>query len=353
MARGTRESTWLVARRCLAIIRRVQRGPATREELVQAVLAAEGEDAYDGARGERLKSKVEKDLIRIRDRLYVDVYYDRQAGGYVIKDTWLPLLDLPDEDLATIAWLEQTFSPESPQHDEVHALLGRLRFYLGLERRREIMRQREQVAIDLARRDDDSISPGVEAKLEDALHRRVRVAFDYYAPGRPDEEPRRHTVAPYERYFKRGHEYLHGYCYAIEGPEGRHAPGAYYTYRLGRIANVQVLSQKLPPTPPPARRYDVVYELAPVIAQGGVSSHHAIEIQAVEERDDGSALVRGTTTDLFAAVQALMRYRHNCRVVGGPAMVQRMEEVVRKMAELYGVVESSGSRLVESSFDRV
>lgn len=336
--RGTRESTWLVARRCLAIVRRVQRGPATREELVRAVLHQEGKDAYDGAEGDTLKSKLEKDLIRVRRRLRVDVFYDRQAGGYVIKDTWLPLLELPDEDLATIAWLEQTFGPESPQHEEVHALLGRLRSYLDIDRRREIMRQREQVAVDLRRRDEDEIPDAVTARLEDAMHRRVRVTFDYYAPGRPDEASRRHTVDPYERYFKRGHEYLRGYCRSIEGPEGRHEPRVYYTYRLGRIANVQVLSQRLPPTRPPVRTYEVVYELAPVIAKGGVSSHHAIDIDTVEHRDDGSAVVRGMTEDPFATVQALIRYRHNCKVIGGSAVVQRMEEAVRKMAEVYGVV---------------
>jgi len=37
MPRGKRESHWLVIRRCLAIVRRVQRGPACWEELVEAV----------------------------------------------------------------------------------------------------------------------------------------------------------------------------------------------------------------------------------------------------------------------------------------------------------------------------
>ena len=39
MLRGTRESHWLVIRRCLAIIRRVQRGPARWEELLQEIVA--------------------------------------------------------------------------------------------------------------------------------------------------------------------------------------------------------------------------------------------------------------------------------------------------------------------------
>lgn len=39
MTRGRRESQWLVMRRCLAIIRRAQRRAASREELIEAVLA--------------------------------------------------------------------------------------------------------------------------------------------------------------------------------------------------------------------------------------------------------------------------------------------------------------------------
>ena len=94
-------------------------------------------------------------MRRIRSKLGIKLYFDRQAGGYVIKDTWLPLLDLPDEDLATIAWLEQTFDHDSPQHDEVHALLGRLRSYLAPERRAKIERHRTALVMDLVRPDTE------------------------------------------------------------------------------------------------------------------------------------------------------------------------------------------------------
>jgi hypothetical protein len=38
MPHGMHESDWLVIRRCLAIIRRIQREPAHWQELVEAVL---------------------------------------------------------------------------------------------------------------------------------------------------------------------------------------------------------------------------------------------------------------------------------------------------------------------------
>jgi hypothetical protein len=45
--------------------------------------------------------------------------------------------------------------------------------------------------------------------------------------------------------------------------------------------------------------------------------------------------VRGTTDSVFWAIQALMHYRHNCRVLGGPEMLREMRATVQKMAEIY------------------
>lgn len=336
MPRGKRESAWLVIRRCLAIIGRVQRGPARREELIQAVLAHDHE-AYGETQGEALYRRLENDLQRIRRHLLVDVYFDRRAGGYVIRDTWLPLLDLPDEDLATIAWLEETFGLDSPQHDEVHALLGRLRLYLGTERLAALERCRTALAMDLGQRDQDQVRPGVWDGLTKALLERRRVELIYLSPRYDDGQPRRHVVEPYRRYFDttRGHYYLRAYCCTIDGPAGRQEPRRYRTYRLGRILELTVLPHKMSPLPPPVPCYAVEYELVPQVARLGVTRHPWIEIREVERREDGSALVRGETEDLFWATQTLLHYGPNCRVVGGPEMVQRMRRIVREMAALY------------------
>jgi predicted DNA-binding transcriptional regulator YafY len=337
MSPGHRESEWLVIRRCLAIIRRVQRGPATRDDLLQAVRLQERAEAYGGVEGEALHRRLENDLRRIRDNLRVDLYFDRQAGGYTIRRTWLPLLDLPDDDLATIAWLEETFGPESPQHDEVHALLGRLRLYLGLKRLADLERCRTALAVDLSQRDEDRIPPDVWDGLTRALTSRRRVEFLYRSPQQADDVPRRHLVDPAERYFDpvRGHYYLRGWCHYSDGPGGRQEHGDYIYYRLGRISHVQVLPDKLPPTLPPPRRYPVIYELSPQVARLGVTRHPGIEIESVERRADGGALVRGTADNLFWAIQSLMHYRDNCRILGGPEMVREMRKTVQAMASLY------------------
>ncbi|HHS97459.1 MAG TPA: WYL domain-containing transcriptional regulator, partial [Chloroflexi bacterium] len=318
MPRGRRESHWLVIRRCLAIIRRAQRGPATRAELMQAVLHEVGTDAYGEETDEEARQiRLEKDLERIRDRLLVDLYFDRKEGRYIIRDLWTPLLDLPDEDLETIAWLEETFGPESPQHDEVREFLDRIRFYLPMERRLAIERCRTALAVDLRQRDEDEISEAVWEGLTRALVERRRVEFLYRSPQQEDGEPRRHVVDPYERYFDtaRGHYYLRGWCHYTEGPPGRYPQHRYFDYRLGRISDLRLLPNKLPPTRPSGPRYEVTYELAPKVARLGITRHRWIEIESVEWREDGGAVVRGWTESLFWAVQALLHYGPNCRVL--------------------------------------
>ncbi len=339
MSRGKRESHWLVIRRCLAIIQRAQRGPASRDELIQAVLAQVSPSAYGETQGGDLRRRLENDLQRIRENLMVDLYYDRQAGGYVIQDTWLPLLDLPDEDLETIAWLEQTFDHGSPQHDEIQALLGRLRFYLPIDRRAQVEHCRSALAVDLKRRDEDQVPPAVWDGLTKALLERRRVRFLYRSPRYADGEPRTHIVDPYDRYFDtaRGHYYLRGYCRRVEGPGGQNEPLRYITYRLGRILELTVLPDKMAPVAPAVRRYAVAYELTPEVARLGVSRHRWITIGEVEQREDGSALVRGETESLFWGVHELLHYGSTCRVLGGPEMLREMRDVVAKMAQIYGL----------------
>lgn len=336
MSRGSRDSPWLVLRRCLAIIRRVQRGPAQWRELVEAVREQEPE-AYGTATGSALRKRLENDLHRIRDCLGIDLYYSRREKGYVIRDLWVPLLDLPDEDLVTLAWLAETFGPESPHHERVHALINRLRLFLGMERQAQVVRYRSLIEMELRPRDTDSISPSVREQLERALAERRWVAFDYRSPQYADGCFRRHEVAPERCYYDvaRGHYYLRGWCKKVTGPEGTTPVDRYITYRLGRMTNVQILPDVLPPHLPRPRRYEVVYELAPEVARLGVSYHPEIIGQQVEYREDGSALVRGETEELFFVVQVLLRYGSRCRVLGGPELLAEMRRTVKEMGKMY------------------
>lgn len=354
MARGKRESEWLVIKRCLALIRRLQRGPATRGQLLEAMLAVErqGADALtvEQARklaaepGEALARRLEHDLARIRNEFGVVIRFDRRQGSYAITDTWTGLLDLPDDDLATMAWLEETFGLDSPQHDEVHALLSRLRLYLGMDRRGEILRRRDALRLEFEQRDNDEIPLETWEQLGRALGRRLRIEFDYLSPEYGDGLPRRHVADPYEApYFNpgTGHFYLWAWCQSETGAEGRKTPRDYYHYRLGRMQNVRVLPDKLPPYAPRAPRYEVVYHLAPRVARTGVSRPRDIVVDAIEPQADGGAIVRGTTESIFWAIQSLMHYRENCRVLGGPELLAAMRETVKMMAKMYAAGEDA------------
>jgi predicted DNA-binding transcriptional regulator YafY len=338
VSRGSRSSQWLVVRRCLAIIRRVQRGPTDWQGLVQAVLDQEGMEAYGQTEGSALRKRLRHDLEHIRRSLDIQLYADRRSGEYVIRDTELPLLDLPDEELATIAWLEQTFTANAPSYREVRAFLERLRFYLAPDRRLKIEEHRTALVVDLGQRDEDKITAEVEVGLAQALARRRRVEFEYLSPQYEDGQTRRHIVDIYEPYYfdtVRRHYYVRGWCHYIVGPMGQSQVDNYITYRLGRMRQVQLLPHKLPPAPPPGKRYPVVYWLAPDVARSGVTYRQWIHIERIEKQPDESAIVHGATESIFWAVQELMHYRHNCRVLGGPEMLQTMTETVKKMAELY------------------
>ena len=348
MSRGKRDSEWLVIKRCLAIVRQVQQGPASRAQLLEAMLAVEHQDAAFGddsrrqtaAHPERaLVKRLEYDLARIRDVLGVDIRFDRKLGAYDLKDTWLGLINLPDDDLATIAWLEETFALDSLQHDQVHALLGRLRLFMSLERRGEIERQRSLMTVDLRQRDDDDIASSIWDGLGQAISRRQRVAFAYLSPRYADGVPRRHVVEAFVPPFfdaVRGDFYFRGWCLFVQGPGGRANVGKYRSFRLGRMSQLEILPEKLPPYPPHAPRYQVVYRLSPEIARLGVSRHPHIAIEQVERQQDGGAIVRGSTDTIFWAVQDLMHYCQHCQVLGGPELLAEVRETVQKMAEIYG-----------------
>lgn len=342
MTQKGRDSQWYVLRRCLAIIRRVQRGPVDWRGLVEAVLREEP-DAY-GQKDELTRPDLlHDDLARIRNYLHIDIRADPRTKTYFINGLDRALLDLSPEDVATMAWLEQAFGPNSPRQEAVRQFLERLRFYLPDERRRELEQQRTELVMELGQQDDDLLSPEVELKLLEARTRRLQVEFDYLSSENETGQPRRHVVDVFEppRFEPTlGHYYLHGWCHYNAGPDN--VPfkiEAYKPYRMGRISNVHFTSNRLPASPPPARLYQVEYWLSAKVARQGVTRRRWIDIKDIEKQADESRIVRGVTDDVFFAVQELMHYRYHCQVRGGPEMAAQMHEAVQKMAELYEICE--------------
>ncbi len=342
MTTPRRESHWFVMRRCLAIIRRLQRGAASRRELIDISCAQD--DVCREATEASLDKRLHKDLTRIRKHIGVAIQYDRSSHLYTLgalED--MALLDLPDAALDVMAFLSETFDAEAPQHDKVRLLLDTLKGFLSEARRRDLARRRSSLQVDLKRKDADMIDPEVRRALERACIERRRVEFLYRSPTQKDGQPRRHEVEPYELTFDtvRRHYYLRGFCLYTDGPRGRRDQSCFMHYRLGRIVtgSVTVLPQKMPPMPRRVPKYPVRYTLSPEIARFGVT--HYFDDMVVESRDDGSALVHGYTYDVFSATRTLLHYGPGCRVLGGSEMLREMQRLVENMAKVYELIEIS------------
>lgn len=122
--RGSRESTWRVLSRCLAILRRVQEGPATAEELVEAVCREVGPGAYGAARGPALRRRLANDLTRTRRWLGGQIRFDRRTRRYRWEGFDRPWIVLPEEERAALCQL-------AAQHPALQSLAERIARYLG------------------------------------------------------------------------------------------------------------------------------------------------------------------------------------------------------------------------------
>lgn len=332
----SRDSEWFVMRRCLALLGRLLRGPASRQELIQVVRDATGADTYAPNQETKRISAFEQDINRrLREQFDAVVRYNRRTGMYELDGLeQLPGFDIPDEALSALAFLEDTFAPGTPHHEQIKALYNHLHACLPEQRRQTLARLRVASKVDLRRLDAGSISPIAEKKVEQAVLKRRLLQFYYRSPLYEDGVPRRHTVEPYELTFdpRRGHQYLYAFCREVDG----HAAGLYIYYRLDRILpeRIELLETKLAPTAPRAKRYQLIYRLSPQVARLGEVTQHFEEMQVTEEAD-GAALVHAETDNLFFAVRTLLHYGQHCQVLGGPEAQREMREIVQGMVKLY------------------
>ncbi len=338
-----RETSIAVMRRSIAALRRLQRGPASKSELIEAMEIAEP-DSYYEVSGRALDKRFEGDKRRLQEIFGLKLRYSRATAQYELVEIWEPVLDFPDDALQTMVFLQQTFGPAAPNYENVQRFLGLIASYLPPERRGVVESQRQTLAISWGQRDDDVLAPQVEEKLQKALLERRLVTFDYLSPAYPDERHRQHTVEPWEKFFdpQWGHYYLRGYCRSIREPDGNITqPRQYYHYRLGRISNVSVLPDKLSWRPPTALEKLLVYRLAPQIARhGNVTQHVGITITRTEIQPDGAVVVYAQTESLWWALRILLHYGATCEILGGPEALAEMRQIVGELADLYGLREN-------------
>lgn len=346
--KGKAESSWPVARRCLAMLLRLQQGPAQKQELLTAVRQLEGEEAYGRHGPKALDRRFREDLARLEKYFDVEIRYSKADKGYVIVRRERPLLNLPDADIQTLAFLADTFQQDSPHALEVQQLVDRLVDWLP-EERQKVYHQATgyQPTADLRLRDSEPIAPEVLAAIQEAWQARQEVQFDYLSPNYADGIPRQHRVQPWNLHFSdRGHLRLRGYCLFSDAEDSYHYYHDYVNYRLSRIVpgSVEILPRRLPAARPNGRLRQVIIELSPTITRFGVSQRkELVGEMKVRPLDEGWVRIEGQTHDVFELARNLLYYGVNCHVVGGQELLQETKELVRGLRTIYLIADGDSA----------
>lgn len=334
--RGDKRGSWVTFRRRLVLVRRLLRGPAAIMELIQAAEEEQGVDAYPAA----AEIAVRHDLQSLRDEFGCVITYSRAQAVYLLEELGdLALLDLPDDGLEALSFLDATFPDSAPigSYDRVRLLISRIFALLPASRRVLLGRQFVLPKVHWTAEYDESIDSATMAAVQQALSLHRQLSFDYRSNYDEDGQPRRYQVAPYLLYFRDGHTYL--------DTTVMRAPPAFpqlhlraTQFRLDRIVSrsARMLAESNPNERPSQPTFRLVYELDPVIARNRDLARWFPETE-ITYRDDGSALVSAQVSNLWHARQILMRYIEHCEVLEPPELVEMMRRTAARLAERYKV----------------
>ncbi len=259
-----RESEWHVLQRCLALLRCILRGEATKSALLE-IERAEA-DAIQDHDGVAFEKRLENDLHRLRVApLNNRIVFDREHKSYSALEIDPPLIDLPPEAVKGLAFLQSAFIQDTPMYAEVRALANLVMQAIPAERRDEVTKLRGVLEIDLQRKDFDEISALIVEQIERAITNHQRLELHYAAASREDREVVIHTVEPIRRFFDtvRKHFYLEAYCLETRSSKGHFAWQEVRNYRLGRLVKVNILPKRFIPNAHRRRKIDLIYRLAP------------------------------------------------------------------------------------------
>jgi predicted DNA-binding transcriptional regulator YafY len=331
---GTKRSSWLTFRRRLLLVRALLRGPATSAELIAGINGELGEQGYPEAAAAALKH----DFDALKGEYGCQILYDRVSRRYRLAELGeLALLDLPDECMEALAFLEASF-PEGaglPEHANLRELLERVVLLLPPARQAQHRRRNSTIRLGVGR-GAGRIDPDTLSRLKHAIEGRRELAFDYLGTF-DGEGPRRHRVAPYGITFRpEGHGYLDATVLEVT-PKGGEALHAAIDYRLDRIVagSAEVLPTVLPPIRVSPRSYALRYTLAPQVARRRDLAAYFPQTQIVY-KDDGSAEVTAQVTNLWQTRQILLRYGDACHVHEPAELVALLRKTAQGLSELYG-----------------
>lgn len=324
---GDKRSSWGTFQRRLCVVRRLVRGATEPERLIAAVRSDLGAEVYPPD----ARAALRHDLAALRNEFGCVIIF--RGTQYILEHPGrLALLDLPDEELEALAFLEALVAESSlPNARQLTALLARVRTLLPAERQHHLAQMKEQPQVD-APEIGYTLPDDVVATVKRALGQQ-EMTFAYQSPHQPDGRVIQHRVAPYDLIYRDGHTYLDAYCYDCDlDGLGR----SYVLYRLSRIVpgSLTVLPQRLPPAAPKRPVYTLRYWLAPAVARQRDISLWFNDCQ-VQFQEDGAAIVTAQTHDLWQARQVLLRYREHCRVLEPPELLTMIRASLGQMVQVY------------------
>jgi predicted DNA-binding transcriptional regulator YafY len=336
--RGKAESTWTVTRRCLAILLRLQKGAATRTELINASYA---ESLADMPADEIAVKRFHNDKARMANSWGIKIGYNKQEKAYVIQERHRPLLNLPPAAIETLAFLKHSYQDNVPGAFEVSRLVEQLVDWLPADGQRAYQNQLHQraLATNQALRDNETINPTVEMLIRKAWEERRIVLFEYMARSNESGVSKQHRVQPWELRINKSRRHLElwGYCEWQTTIHGEWKYENYRTYRLGRIVPGSIeIKGKIPGVRPVGKPIRVAYELDPRLLVGGLSSQdELIDEPILVEQADGWWRVEGQTYSVFSLTRELLYYGEKCRVVdaGYDKREDRLQKEMKKIVD--------------------
>lgn len=331
MPGATRGSEWLPFLRALSILQRLLEGPASNQELIQAVLNSVGAEAYPAAPAAR-QAAFKRDRRKLREILGVEWEFRQQK--YFLKDSgpWLSLR-LPEEALRALTVLNVTFAGQLGEHAGLDALIKYLLWRLPEDQRRRLESLESGITFEIFQQVDPN---GVPKRVWEMVQRAIRshrqLEFHYLSPRYEDGRARRFRVAPLRMVYQWGHWYLFAYVLQreeeyLQGPDYSRFRLFYIQddQRLKVLPTVVSVSHRRPP------RYEVHYRLLPPLGRGAISRH--FDEMTITPLEDGCVEVRGVTDDLFEAERILLGYGQYCVVLGGAELKRRITAAVSGMME--------------------
>jgi hypothetical protein len=327
---GLRRSSATTFRRRLIIFRRLFRSDCSASELIESVNLALNHDGYPPAANMALKH----DLDALKHEYNCVIRFDRKTNCYKILSVGdFAILDLPSESVDALNFIDKNFPDENvlSAFINVQKLLRQIKMLVPDD-------TKPKGGIPLTFRNPGRQNNEVDKRtlqvVRKAIENKQMLAFDYTSNFEL-HEARRHTVAPYEIFFRDGHAYLDAVVHAVS-PAGHVVANDTVEYRLDRITrgSAKQLPNSIPPVRPPQSRYPIVYTLGPEVARRRDLASFFNET-TITYNDDGSATVNAVVNNLWTTRQILLRYGSACVVSSPPELVQMFRDTIAQMATKY------------------